>query len=398
LVNDLPLQSAAVEYARQIGIAACERRFAKGFKRIMSSDLLTFDDKMAQVQQLCEQEKLKINSAGGNVDPSEILGRFEVGEDYVNGLGEEKFLYDNLIISMHILTLIAMSGSGKTTFFFFVVAPALAKRGYIVWYIDADSPASDHKKRKNIADASGFKFLNPDVNRGTSAESLIANLKRIADAHHDLTDYVLIFDTLKKFTDLMSKSGVREFYKLARKLVNLGATVVLLGHANKYRDKEGNLVFEGVGDVRSDSDELIQLESKKNASGGIDVTTVVDTDKGAKVRGIFKPFSFHISSAREITFYDKPLETIDRTATASAKATDEEILTAVEDYLRSRGEPVLQFQLAEYIADMTMAAIKRVKRLIVQNADPKGTKGSHKRFVYTVGSKNAHRYELPDNV
>lgn len=336
----------------------------------------------------CSKGKVTINA-------TELLGGYEVSNEYVNSLGQERFIYENLLIQQHVVTIISMSGSGKTTFFYFVVAPALAKKGLTVWYIDADSPASDHKKMKEVANKHGFRFLNPDTNRGTSSESLIADLKKIADAHQDMTDNVFFLDTVKKFADLMSKGSMKEFYKLARKLANLGATIVLLGHANKYRDKDGNLVFEGVGDVRSDSDELIQLESKKNSSGGIDVTTVVDSDKGAKVRGVFKPFSFNISASREITFYDKPKNVVDRNISATPKATDNEILDAIFEYLKTATEPVKQKQLADHVASMTGAGIRRVKQLIVQNAGLKESpQGGDSQFVYTVGLKNAHLYEL----
>lgn len=68
------------------------------------------------------------------------------------------------------------------------------------------------------------------------------------------------------------------------------------------------MIFEGTGDVKSDSDELIFFELKKNQFDGIDVTTVVNIDKGAKIRGLFKPFNFKISNSREVTFYDQPLD------------------------------------------------------------------------------------------
>jgi len=330
------------------------------------------------------------------LDPTELLRGYEVSNEYVNKLGQEQFLYDNLIIEQHVITIISMSGSGKTTFFYFIVAPALAKKGFTVWYIDADSPASDHKNMKAIANKHGFNFLNPDVNKGTSTESLVAILEKISNAHKDMSGNVLIFDTLKKFADLMSKGSVKKFYKLARKLANLGATVVLLGHANKYHNKAGNLVFEGVGDVRSDSDELIMLESTKNRTNGIDVTTIVDPDKGAKLRGLFMPFSFNISTSREVTFYDNPLEQTDRTISATPKATDDEILDATEKYLNTRKEAVSQRQLADHVADMTSTGLKRVKRVIVQNSVPKcSPQEEGKRFVYSIGDRNAHLYELP---
>ena len=327
------------------------------------------------------------------IDPISILSGYEVEKEYVDGLGKEVFLYANLIIQQHVVTIIAKSGSGKTTFFYFVVAPELARKGLTVLYIDADSPASDHKKMKAIADEWSFRFINPDTRQGNSIDSLIKHLRQIADAHSDLSDWVLFFDTLKKATDLMSKRSVKEFYQLVRKLANLGATVILLGHANKYPDSDGNMIFEGTGDVKSDSDELIFFESKKNDSGGIDVTTVVDIDKGAKVRGLFEPFSFHISKAREVSFYDQVLD-FNKESTGPQKATDEEILEAAVEYLKQVGEPLKQQPLAQYVADITNTGINRVRQIISKNAPIKdGTQGEDE-LVVSVGKNNARLYEL----
>lgn len=330
------------------------------------------------------------------IDPSALLGGFEVSQKYVEKLGKEESLYPNLIIKRHVLTIIAMSGGGKTTFFYYLVAPKLAGEGLTVYYIDSDSPAAEHRQMKEVADRHGFKFLNPDANPGTSMEGILQTFQEIADSAADLDGWVIFFDTLKKCADLMSKASVKEFYKLARKLGGRGATIVLLGHANKFRDKDGNLVFEGVGDVRSDTDELIFFERAKNPSGGLDITTVVDPDRGAKVRGIFQPFSFHISEQREITFYKDPLPTIDFSATAKPKATDEEIVEAARQYLRQTRKPVVQKTLVQHVADMTCSGEKRVREVLVRNADPKDA--SHYRisipFVFFLGKHNAHSYEL----
>ncbi len=330
-------------------------------------------------------------------DPALLLEGFAVRNEYISKLGKEEFYFPDLIIKRHILTIIAMPGGGKTTFFYYHVAPILADNGLTVWYIDADSPASDHKKMKEVADRHGFKFLNPDTNEGTSMEGLLATLHQIAESHADLDKWVIFIDTLKKAASLMSKDSVKEFYQLARKLTALGATIVLLGHANKYRDKDGNLVFEGVGDVRSDSDELIYFERKTNLNGGIDITTVVDPDRGAKVRGIFKPFSFHVSQLREIRLYESALPLVELSSGgAILKASDDEILEAAKKYLLFRGEAVVQKQLVRHAADQTGTGEKRVRSIVVQNAEPRDAMHrSGLPMVYFIGEKNSHFYELP---
>ncbi len=75
--------------------------------------------------------------------PQEIFSKYAISDDYINSIGHEVFLYPNLIIKNHILTIIAESGGGKTTFLFFYVAPHIAEQGYTVLYFDADSPPSD---------------------------------------------------------------------------------------------------------------------------------------------------------------------------------------------------------------------------------------------------------------
>lgn len=333
-------------------------------------------------------------TAAGPTDAATHLEKYAVTTEYVSKLENEEFLRPNLIIRQHVVTIIAESGGGKTTFFFWHVAPELAKKGLIVYYIDADSPPSEHRAMKAIADEYGIKFLNPDANQGTSIEGLLFLLKRIADSDADLTDTVFIFDTLKKFADLLQKSSVKEFYVLCRKLAAKGATIVLLAHANKYRDKEGNLVFEGVGDVKSDSDELIFFERRPNQDGGIDVTTVVDTGKGAKVRGIFKPISFKISPDRKVTPYDEALKLPDLTTTGAVKATNDQILMATQEYLVECAEPVIQKELVQQVSAITGASSRRVRNLIVQNSAQKGA-GVSLMFAYTKGGRNTFLYEIP---
>ena len=61
-------------------------------------------------------------------------------------------------------------------------------------------------------------------------------LGQLAISETSLSGYVFIFDTLKKFVDVINKKNAKDFLKLMRKLSTKGATVCLLGHTNKYTD------------------------------------------------------------------------------------------------------------------------------------------------------------------
>lgn len=365
-------------------------------------------DYTAAVRELARQgygesrERQQVTSEGERTGTqpknlTESMGGFSVPKKYVDGIGSEEFLIDNLLIKNHILTVIGESGAGKTAFFYFHGARHMAERGAKVYYVDADSPPSDHKKMMAYREQHGFNWIIPDVNEGKSVDGFKKTLLDLADRQESLEDAVFIFDTLKKFVNTMSKDSIKTFYTLMRRLTKLGATVALLGHANKYRDGDGNLIFEGCNDIKSDSDELIFFSHQSTHDKGTDVTTMIDPSVGAKVRGLFKPFSFHINQYREISFYDQ-VKTPIELSNAVSRATDSEILDVTAEYLTSMAEPVRQNRLIEYVCAKVQgsAGVNRVRKLIVQCTVKKG---EHQplgtRFVYTVGDRNIHFYEMP---
>lgn len=269
---------------------------------------------------------------------ADALLSLAVTKEYTEMLGEEEWLFLNLIIKNQIIVIIAKSGGGKTTIFFEYVAPyMILNHGVEVFYLDCDSPTSDHKRMYERVMQIGPKFhwINP-LTHGQGPDTLIDILNNFVKQKQRLDDRVFILDTLKKFIDMLDKRSVKPFFALMRQLTALGATVVLLGHANKHRGPDGNLVFEGVGDVLSDTDALIVFE-RMAAIGGIDVTTVIDPDKGAKVRGLYDSISFHIDSQRQVTQYETAIPIPDWTESPKkAKLTDEEIEEKIREFLIGR--------------------------------------------------------------
>ena len=96
------------------------------------------------------------------------------------------------------------------------------------------------------------------------------------------------------------KNAVRNLFKTLRTLSALGMTIVLLAHTNKYYGDDGLPVFEGVGDIRADTDELIYLLPHAQADGTKIISTVPN-----KIRGEFSPTSFRIKPDRTIEALDK---------------------------------------------------------------------------------------------
>jgi hypothetical protein len=90
----------------------------------------------------------------------------------------------------------------------------------------------------------------------------------------------------------MGKLHTRDFFILMRGLTAKGATIVILGHTTKRPDGQGKQIFDGVGDIRNDTDELIYVESTvKNADGIVTITMNPD-----KVRCLAKSISFKLDT------------------------------------------------------------------------------------------------------
>lgn len=309
-----------------------------------------------------------------NLSPRDRLSALSVQKEYVAMIGNEEWLFKNLIIKNQIVVLIAKSGGGKTTICFDFISPWMIEHHAVtVFYFDLDSPASDHARMHEIAQKIGprFHWINP-LTHGKGVDELMEILKQFVESGERLDNTVFDFDTTKKFIDVLDKRSVKPFFNLMRQLTALGATIVLLGHANKHRANDGTLIFEGVGDIQSDADALIFLERIQATDGGQHVTTVVDPDKGAKVRGLYEPITFHIAKDRTVTLCDNvfPVPDWQPTSAKKDKLTQEDILERIREYLSEQPEPVQQGHITDALMVVPGASFHRVRQTLISCAVP----------------------------
>jgi hypothetical protein len=229
-------------------------------------------------------------AGGGKPSARERLRAFIVTEDKVKGMTETRMIWRNLIASGHVSVWAAPGNGGKTTIAK-LAASELAAAGYEVLFFQEDAGSGDMPAQFEHARANGYQLLNCTVSGG-NPEDQVQLLREMVEESADLSGTVLFFDTLKKYLDLMSKSGARAFFALMRGLTLRGATIVLLGHTNKNRGQDGKLLFEGVGDVRNDVDELLYIESAERDGMGL-VTMTIKPDK---VRCIVNEVTFQLDT------------------------------------------------------------------------------------------------------
>ena len=334
-----------------------------------------------------EKEKEK-EEYDGEVFTLKQLNKMTVQDDYIDGIGKEIFLYDNLVIKNHILALVGGSGTGKTAIMFQRVCPHMAKNGSKVYYFDLDSVVSDHKMMREVARKGGFEWINPNTFIGIKF-SIKTSLNGLLISEDDLSDCVFVFDTLKKMVDLMSKTETKKFFELMRKLVGRGATCILLGHLNKQNERKED-IFEGTGDVKSDADELIYIKAKWE--GELTTAwTVVDQDKGAKVRGLFRPIAFEINVKDRTVIDRENLDDLSTTGKMSDKDMSKAIKKAIVD------SPGMTFtQLTTSVHDATIGCgwgVITIKKFI--NEIIMVDRGKNKYF-YELGERGKRSYNYRD--
>ena len=252
---------------------------------------------------------------------------FELSNDEADKMSSPDWIYMNLIIQGHVIAIPAPANGGKTTIFFHIAGELAGE--YQVFYVNADVSGGDAKSMVYEAKAKGFTLMLPDMKAGMSMDSVVDRLILMNEVDDDYSSIVFIFDTLKKMTDVINKSRARELYKTLRGLSAKGMTIVLLCHTNKYPDAEGNPVFEGTGDLRTDVDEMIYMIPKKNDDGSMTVSTEPD-----KVRGVFDPITFEISPDREVTLADYVDVLSIKKATAQREK-DETIIEAITESIQA---------------------------------------------------------------
>ena len=253
-----------------------------------------------------EREKLErwfnnqdfVGSTETAEDLENMEEEFMVLDEFIETLGEEEWAYKDLVLAQQVTVIIAKPSGGKTSFMLNIAAPKMVENGYKVFYVDSDAPPSDYKMMKALANKGKFFLLIPNTRNNQSTKTYLEKLEKKIAQGIRMDKCVYIFDTLKKFADMMSKKDLKAFLSNMKQMTVLGATVVLLGHANKHLSKDNLLLYEGVGDVQSDSDNLIYFAHlHNNETRTTKVSTVVDGNYGAKVRGIFEQFTFEVSKS-----------------------------------------------------------------------------------------------------
>jgi hypothetical protein len=291
-------------------------------------------------------------------------------ESKVETLGDGNWIVENVIAEGSIVVVAGQPGAGKTLLMTYMCRE-MSAAGCTVVYVNADTNNADAKRHWYDAKKHNYHLITPDMEG--SVELAKKAVYEMADGTDDLTGYVIILDTLKKFVNNMNdKTSVKELFNMCRRLQGNGATVVLLAHTNKYLGDDGCPVFEGVGDVKSDTDDLLYLiPSPYKPDGSMTVSTKPD-----KQRKDFEAISFNVSPKPEriVTKLDAFEDTtvmVQRTALIEDRAEELAIIKQVIEEGRCKQAEIVEAVKTGYLGkdseERTMAISRRVVTQLLNN-------------------------------
>jgi len=186
--------------------------------------------------------------------PSNPLQKYSLNgksEEYRQQMEEDEFVLDGIALSGQVTNVYASPNTGKTLLAIWLLINQLSSDRHL-YYVNADDSHAGLTEKLNIAEENGFEMLAPG-HKGFKAPDLIVLMLQMAN-EDKAVGVVIILDTIKKFTDPMSKADARKFWNVARQFVSKGGTLITLAHANKNLSADGKPIYAGTSDSLDDTD------------------------------------------------------------------------------------------------------------------------------------------------
>ena len=186
-------------------------------------------------------------------------------EELEERLSKERDVIPGMITTGTVTLVYAPSGAGKTVWILGNLFQSIRNnliKGSDVIYFNEDDGARGALQKAKLGKRHGMTMVtlansnDPMLRTTTDALNLLNAIREEGEADGK----IVICDTLKKFVGVMNKGEMREVLHVFREFAAAGGTVVLLGHCNKHRSMDGRLIFEGVGDLKADVDNMFGLD------------------------------------------------------------------------------------------------------------------------------------------
>ncbi len=337
-------------------------------------------------------QKSKLTPFGGSLKQYSLLGKLDIVRKFAV---DATPLLGSIALKGQFTVLYADSNAGKTLLTLHLLREAiLGERieGDKVFYANMDDSSSGLLGKGEIAEELGFHQLAIGYQDLTKDRFLdgVRDMIQTREASGTL----LLLDTLKKFTDVMSKSESSEFTQLMREYTAVGGSVIGLAHTNKNRDRQGNLVQTGTADIPQDADCTYILENEKKGSEN------VVTFKNTKSRGPVPRFA-QFAYDRHERDYRKLLDSVREVAVDESsfdfeivpeENPDDRMIRAIKEVIGSGFDG--KTNLINKAHALTKDSKSKLEKIFTRYVGSDPTKYI---WDFTVGERNLQSYFLHPN-
>jgi len=179
----------------------------------------------------------------------------ETSEDMEEKMLADVFVLGRMAIMGQFTAFYGGPNAGKTLIGLKLLVEAI-QAGQInaknVYYINADDTYKGVVTKKKLSEQYGFKMLVPGMEEFKA--DMVVEVLRNRALSGKAQGCVVILDTLKKFTDLMSKGASSAFGDVQRGFISSGGTIIGYAHVNKAKDEGGESIHAGTTDIIDDGD------------------------------------------------------------------------------------------------------------------------------------------------
>lgn len=313
------------------------------------------------------------------------------------------FVLDMLAILGQSTVFYAKPNAGKTLLTIWLLIDAI-KSGNVkaedIFYINADDNYKGLTLKLKLAEEYGFRMLSPGYN-GFKADMLAHVINKMISTG-GASGKVLILDTAKKFTDIMSKDKSTKFAESNRQFVAHGGSVIMLAHVNKNRDDDGKVVFSGTSDLVDDVDCAYTLDTMTEDKQAETRTVKFENFKSRGDVAAEAVYQYSISpgmtyqerleSVRSVS--DREREHAERMSFLEARyRRNVEAIQAIRETLRAGINN--KTDIIKAAMDRSGITRRNIARALTDHTGSNSTK--YEFWSLDVGSKNAHIYRLNDD-
>jgi len=295
-------------------------------------------------------------------DLLKVLNKYLVTEEDVKSIKAQDHKYKKCIPAGQLFILVGVGGSGKTTIMEYICSRIPGN----VYYFNMDTSSTHIPEARQRAEVGNYYLLCPDLKGGI--DQVVDDLKTINREGADLSDVTIVLDTLKKIMDMVNKGDIKRLMKVLRSLTAKGATVIGLGHTNKYSNEDGWPNYEGTGDLRNDCDAMACLiHARKANDPDTIITSVYWGEQGwphAKDRGEVEPITWVIdrSDNRKVTELETWVDTKRLNDEQIQLEQAGDIVTDIAQFLAEKSEGANQSQVVE-----AMSSIPHSRRQVLKH-------------------------------